>query len=82
MLAVVFVFGKTSEQTLAAAVVVEGGEKLQVAVVAAEQDFAQVDEAVDGLLQGCELAGGVPIAMFHLAVVLEEGNVVGGGFHA
>src|SRR6266446_6777532 len=82
VLAVVLGLANATEEQLADAVVLERGEKLQVATVAAEQDFAQVDEAVDGLFQGCEFAGGVAVAMFHLAVVLEEGNVVAGGFEA
>ena len=80
MLTIVLGLGNAAEQTLAAAVVVERGEKLEVTTVAAEQDFAQIDEATDGLFQGCEFAGGVPTAMFRLAVVLEQGHVVGGGF--
>lgn len=82
MPAVVLGLGNVTEQALAAAVVLERGEKLEVATVAAEQNFAQIDEAIDGFFQGCEFAGGVPIAMFHLAVVLEEGDVVGGGLQA
>src|SRR5215207_7955923 len=60
--------GDTFKRALAAAVVVQAGQELEVALVAAEQYLAQVDEAVDGLLQRCDLAGDASIAMFHLAV--------------
>ncbi len=50
---------------------------LQIAAVAAIQDLAQVDQAVDGLLDGGEGPRRRPFAMFHLAVVLEEGDVIG-----
>ena len=37
-------------------------------------------EAVDGLSDGGQGASCRALAMFHLAVVLESGDVVGGGF--
>jgi hypothetical protein len=66
--------------TIAGGKVVQCGEIFEVAAVTAEQDLAQVDEAVDGLSERGDLAGLVTIPMFHLAVVLEEGNVIGRGF--
>ena len=49
--------GDALEGALTAAMVVQAGEELEVALVAAEQDFAQVDEAVDGLLQRRDRGG-------------------------
>src|SRR5260370_26080803 len=71
--------GNAIEQALARAVVVQAGEERQIALVAAEQDLPQVDQTVDGLLERCDFAGGLPAAMFHLAVVLEEPDIVGDG---
>src|SRR5450631_1415198 len=70
------------EQPSAAAVVVQAGEEFQIALIAAEQDVAQVDEAVDGLLEWSDFARCTAAAMFHLAVVLEERDIVGGGLDA
>ena len=60
--------------------VVQCREVFEVAAVTAKQDLAQVDEAVDGLSEGGDLTRLVTIPMFHLSVVLEEGNVVGRRF--
>jgi len=46
------------------------------------KDFTQVHEAVDRLSDGGEGAGCRALPMFHLAVVLESGDVVGGGLQA
>ena len=70
------------ECALATAVVGEAGQELEIALIAAEQDLVQVDEAVDGFLQRRDLARGVSDAVFHLAVVLEERDIVGGGLDA
>src|SRR6202030_4378238 len=43
------------------------------------QNLTQVLEAVDGLSDGGPGACCRALAMFHLAVVLESGDVVGGG---
>ena len=59
--------------------IVECGKGFQVAVVTAKQNLAQVDEAADRLLEGGDFVGFVMIPMFHLAVVSEEGNVMGRG---
>src|ERR1700693_383593 len=56
--------------------VVERCEVLQIAAVAAKHDLTQVNQAVDGLLDGGEDPRRRPLPMFHLAVVLEEGDVV------
>ena len=42
----------------------------------------EVVEAVDGLFDGGEGTGCRPLPMFHLAVVLESGDLVGGGYDA
>ena len=62
--------------------VVERGEKFEIAAVAAEENLAQIDQAVNRLLDGGQFPGGVSIPVFHLAVVLEEGNIVGRGLDA
>ena len=67
---------------LAGAGVVQAGQERQVALVAAQQDLAQVDQAVDRLLQRRQLARGRRALVFHLAVVLEKAHVVDGGLHA
>ena len=46
-IAVGFGLGKPLKQALAVAVIVQAGEELEIALVAAQQDLAQVDEAVD-----------------------------------
>src|SRR5947199_333181 len=58
------------------AVVVEGGQVQQVSSAAAEQDVAQINQAVDCLLEGRQFAGAGALVMFHPAVVLEEGDIV------
>jgi len=73
-------FAEPRQVALAAGSILDGREELQVAPIAGEQNLAQVDEAVDRLLQGSEFPSAVPITVFHLAVVLEEGDIVGGGF--
>src|SRR6202043_3668634 len=62
--------------------IVQTGEVFEITAVATEQDFTQVDEAVDRLSDGGEGAGCRTLPMFHLAVVLESGDVVGGGLQA
>jgi hypothetical protein len=56
-----------------------GGEVSQISSVAAKENRTQIDQAVDELLDWCEFPGGWPLAVFHLAGVLEEGHVVGRG---
>src|ERR1700730_3935319 len=68
--------GEPVEGTDTGREVVERCEVRQVAAVAAEQDLTEVDEAVDGLLDGGEDPRRRPLPMFHLAVVLEKGDVV------
>src|SRR6202049_4991286 len=68
--------GEPVEGTDTGREVIERDEVRQIAAIAAKQDLAQVDQAVDGLLDGGEGPRRRPFAMFHLAVVLEEGDVV------
>jgi hypothetical protein len=62
--------------------VVQGREVSKIAPVAAEQDLAQVDQAVDAFLDGSQFAGWRPLPVFHLAVVPEKRHVIGGGLDA
>src|SRR5208283_5110633 len=54
----------------------------QIASVAAEQNLAQVDQAVDGLFDRGKGARRRSLPMFYPTVVLEEGDVVGSGLDA
>src|SRR6516165_8262461 len=74
--------GEPVERADAGREIVQTGEVFEITAVAAEQDFTQVDEAVDRLSDGGEGAGCRTLPMFHLAVVLESGDVVGGGLQA
>ena len=74
--------GETVERPDASREVVQTGEVFEIATVAAEQDFVQVGEAVDRLSDGGEGAASRTVPMFYLAVVLESGDVVGGGLEA
>src|SRR3984893_19035002 len=68
--------GEPVEGTDTGREVVERCEVRQIAAGAAEHDLTQVNQAVDGLLDGGEAPRRRPLPMFHLAVVLEEGDVV------
>ena len=57
------------------------GEERQVALVTAQQDLAQVVQAVYRLLQWCQLARELAVLVFHLAVVLEKTHIVDRGLH-
>src|SRR5262252_7740840 len=59
--------------------VIKCRQKGEVALIAPEQDVSQVPEAVNGLLDRGELPCGWTMSMFHLSVVLEKGDIVGGG---
>src|SRR5580698_4407709 len=56
--------------------VVQGGEVSKITPVAAQQYLAQVDQAVDGLLDRSEFPGWRAVPVFHLSVVLEKGHIV------
>jgi len=74
--------GETVERPDARREVVQTGEVFEIAAVATKQDRMEVVEAVDGLFDGGEGMGCRALPMFHLAVVLESGDLVGGGFDA
>ena len=74
--------GEFVEAATAGGEVIERGEEFEIAAVTAEENLAQIDQTVDRLLDGRQFPGGLAIPVFHLAVVLEEGNIVGGGFDA
>ena len=74
--------GETVERPDAGREVVQTGEVFEVAAVAAEQDVSEAGEAVDVLFDGSEGVTCGALLMFYLAVVLESGNVVGGGLDA
>ena len=81
-LAVLLRLARSNEMALAAGGVLDSGQKFQVTSVASEQNLAQIDQAVDALLQWGKLPSAVTIPVFHLAVVLEKGNIVGGRLQA
>ena len=74
--------GEPVERADAGREIVQTGEVFEITAVATEQDFTQVHEAVDCLSDGGEGAGCRALPMFHLAVVFESGDVVGGGLQA
>src|SRR6516165_8617439 len=74
--------GETVERSDASREVVQTGEVFEVAAVATEQDVTQVGKAVDVLFDGSEGVACWTLLMFYLAVVLESGDVVGGGLDA
>src|SRR6516164_5629014 len=71
--------GETVEGSDTSREVVQTGEVFEVAAVATEQDVTQVGKAVDVLFDGSEGVACRTLLMFYLAVVLESGDVVGGG---
>ena len=73
--------GELVEAAIAGGEIVESGKKFEIAAVAAVEYLAQIDQTVNRLLDCSQFSGGVPIAVFHLAVVLEEGNIVGRGLY-
>jgi hypothetical protein len=74
--------GKTVECPDAGREVVKTGEVFEIAAVAAEQNVTEVGEAIDVLFDGSEGVACWTLPMFYLAVVLEGGDVVGGGLDA
>jgi len=74
--------GQTVERSDASREVVQTGEVFEVAAVASEQDVTEVGEAVDVLFDGSEGVACWTLLMFYLSVVLEGGDVVGGGLDA
>ncbi len=72
--------GEAVQRPGSGADVLEGGNEVEIAAVGCLEQPPQGREAVDGLLDGGDLGGGRAVAVFHRAVVLEEGDVVGRGF--
>ena len=64
--------GQAAEGAHTGGEVVQRGQVSEIATVAAKQYLAQVDQAVDGLLDRRDAPGRRPVAVFHLSVVLEE----------
>ena len=62
--------------------IVETGHEGEVAVVGGVHELAQVAEAVDRFAQWGELEDAFAVALFHVAVVLEERDIVDGALHA
>ena len=60
----------------------DGRDELEVALIGRLQDFSQGWQTVDGLFHRRPLHRGGAIPMLHLAVLLEEGDIVDGGFDA
>ena len=81
--------GQLSEAMRAGREVFKRGEAFEMAAFVAQDNLAQINEVVpqggasviDRLLDGSQLPGDVTIPVFHLAVVLKEGNIVGRGFN-
>jgi hypothetical protein len=74
--------GETVERADAGREVVQTGEVFEATAVVAEQDVSEGGKAVDVLFHGSEGVTCGALLMFYLAVVLESGNVVGGGLDA
>ena len=55
--------------------VIEAGHEGEVAVVGGVQELAQVAQAIDVLAQWGKPEHGLAVALFHVAVVLEEGDL-------
>src|ERR1700732_3206462 len=68
--------GEPVEGTDTGREVVERCEVRQIAAVAAEHDLTQVNQAVDGFLDRGENPRRRSLPMFHLAMVLKDGDVV------
>jgi hypothetical protein len=74
--------GETVERPDAGREVVQTGQIFEVAAVAPEQDVSEGGETVNVLFDRSEGVTCGTLLMFYLAVVLESGNVVGGGLDA
>jgi len=74
--------GEAVEGADAGREVVQTGEVFEVAAVATEDDVTEVSQAVDVLFDGSEGVAWSTVLMFYLSVVLESGDVVGGGLDA
>ena len=73
---IVFGFRQALEIGLAGAVIGEFRQEGKVALVGCAEQFTQVGQAIDRLLQWRELKHASAIALFHRAVVFEKGHIV------
>ena len=62
--------------------VVELGDEFEMPSIGGNQQFSKVAEAIDGFFDRREFVHGGSVTLFHLAVVLEKGNIVRSGFDA
>ncbi len=62
--------------------IIDRSEKVQVAAVRGSHELSQIGPTVDRLLDRGDFSLARPVSVFHLPVVLEEGNVVGCGLDA
>jgi hypothetical protein len=62
--------------------IIQRGKEVEITSVATEENFPQVDKAIDGFFQWRQFSCFSAVFMFHLAVVFEKGDIVGGGFDA
>ena len=62
--------------------VLNAADEVKIAVVGCDQEFPQVAETVDALLEGSELEFLRAVPVFHRPVVLEESDVVYGCFES
>ena len=79
--AVVHRRGDFFQRVEASAGIIDSRQEVEVAIGSRAQEMMQRGQAVDGLAHGSELEFRGPVAMFHRAVVLEKGHVIGGAFH-
>lgn len=64
----------------AVAGIVDGRDEREIAAIGTSKKTGEIRQAVDGFFDRRELSGLGPIAVYHLAVVFEKRDVVGGGF--
>jgi hypothetical protein len=79
--AVIHRLGDSLQGAQSGAGVIDSGQKVEVAMGSGSNETVQRWQTVDGLAHGSELECCGPVAMFHRAVVLKKGDVIGGAFH-
>ncbi len=70
------------EDLVSGAVVIEVGEEVEVACVGGGEQLLENAQGIDGFLDGGVFHLGRAVTVFHLAVVLEEGDIVDRGLDA
>lgn len=58
--------GRLVEAAISDGEVIESRKIFKIAAITAEQNFAQIDQTVNRLLDGIQFAGGVSIPVFHV----------------